>query len=163
MDINLKKVFDLQWCRKLSFKIHGISCHIRNGDFVSASLCKNGDLTKFEVAMCVTYPPKKLRAACISCTGIARWKGVVNAAHGEASFRPPPSMESTSTLQEAETISVCVYTSVGLVLSFFDTIRLSTMRISYSFDISRLWIVVEDILVSDTIRVYIPFITFISR
>lgn len=101
----------------------------QNEDFVFASLCKNGDLTKLEVAMCVTYPPKKLRAACISCTGIARWKGAVNAAHDGASSRPPPSIESTSTLQEAETISVYVYTSVGLVLSFFDTNRLSTMRI----------------------------------
>lgn len=90
---------------------------------MSASFCKNGDLTKFEEAMCITHPPKKLRAACISCTGIARWKGVVNATCGEVSFRPPLKV-STSPLQEENKypISVGVYTSVGLVSSFSDTI-----------------------------------------
>ena len=50
-------------------------------------------------------------------------------------------------------LDVC--TSVGLVLSFWDIIWISKMRISHYFDTSRVW-VVDGIFVSDTHWVYIP-------
>lgn len=48
-----------------------------------------------------------------------------------------------------------VITSVGLVSSFLDTIRVSVMTIFTIFDSSRVWIF-HDILILNAIRVYIP-------
>lgn len=55
-----------------------------------------------------------------------------------------------------------VFTSVGLVASFFETIWVCIMRISHVFDTSRVR-VFDSVYVFDIIQVYIHARTFITR